>query len=410
VNRHPTDSLVFDDHWSDLSQQQAMPEIDFKRMSQYRIARLKQQLVIHDAAMCILLSPISLRYAIDYQSYMLFQSHIPTTYLFLPQDGPVVIHGAYTDIPEVDECRPGRAQTYFEGGPDIAKAAIELADDVAAYLDEIGSGNRRVAVEYVNPSITQALEAKGIEVIDGVIIAEQARVIKSIDEIECIRWAVAIAEHGIAMVKKALRPGVSENQLWALLNYTNIANNGGWHEGRMLASGPRINPWLQEASDRKIESGDLVGFDTDMVGPFGYFADVSRTIHCGPAKPTVRQKEVYRLAVSEIEHNLALLRPGISLLELQQQAYVPAEEFQQNAYPCIMHAVGMCDEYPQVKYPHRQINHYDCEIEVGMVLCFESYMGALGERDGVKLEQQVLVTDDGYEMLTRYPYEADLMD
>lgn len=410
MGNHPTDSLVFDDNWSDLSQQQAMPEIDFERMSQYRIARLKEQLAIHDAAMCILVSPISLRYAIDFQSYLLFQSHIPTVYLFLPQDGPTVVQGTYTDIPTVDECRPGRAHTYFEGGPDLAKGAVEFADDVADYLDEIGSSNRRVAVEYVNPSITQALEAKGIEVIDGVIIAEQARVIKSIDEIECIRWAVAIAEHGIAMLKKALRPGVSENQLWALLNYTNVANNGGWHEGRMLASGPRINPWLQEASDRKIESGDLVGFDTDMVGPFGYFADVSRTLHCGPAKPTARQKEVYRLAVAEIEHNLALLRPGITLLELQRQAYVPGEEFQENAYPCIMHAVGMCDEYPQIKYPHRQINRYDCAIEAGMVLCFESYMGALGERDGVKLEQQVLVTDEGYEMLTRYPYEETLLD
>ena len=133
---------------------------------------------------------------------------------------------------------------------------------------------------------TREFLGRGLEVIDGVLISEPARVIKSPDEINCIRWAVAVAEHGIARLKQALRPGVSEVKLWGLLNYTNLANNGDWHEGRMLASGPRINPWLQEASPREVQSGDLVGLDTDMVGPRGYFADVSRTFLCGPARPT----------------------------------------------------------------------------------------------------------------------------
>ena len=71
----------------------------------------------------------------------------------------------------------------------------------------------------------------------------------------------------------------------------------------MLASGDRINPWLREASERRVEAGDLVGFDTDMVGPFGYCADISRTFFCGPGRPTRRQKQLYRHALDEIEHN-----------------------------------------------------------------------------------------------------------
>ena len=130
---------------------------------------------------------------------------------------------------------------------------------------------------------------------------KNARVIKSEDEINCIRWAVAVAEHGIAKLKTAVHAGVTEAQLWGLLNYANLANNGDWHDGRMLASGPRINPWMQEATLRRVESGDLVGFDTDMIGPQGYCADISRTLHCGPAMPTRRQKELYRLALDEIE-------------------------------------------------------------------------------------------------------------
>ena len=152
-----------------------------------------------------------------------------------------------------------------------------------------------MALEYVNPSLTQALLQRGIEVLDGVMIAEDARVIKSDDEIDCIRWAIAVAELGIAKMKEALRPGVTELQLWGLLNYTNLANAGAWHDGRMLASGDRINPWLQEASTREIQSGDMVGFDTDMIGPNGYFADISRTFHCGPALPTKTAKTALSL-------------------------------------------------------------------------------------------------------------------
>ena len=403
------DALVLNDDWSDLSRYRAMPEIDRGRLHAWRMGRLKRALERHGAAMAVLVNPISLRYAVDYRTYALFQAHIPTTYLFVPQDGPVVIHGAYGVPGAADEARPGRPISFFDGGPDLAEGARLLADDIVRYLSEVGTDNRRVAMEYANPSITQALLQRGLEVIDGVAISEEARIIKSDDEIACIRWAVAVAELGIAKVKEALRPGVSEVQLWALLNYTNLANNGDWHDGRMLASGPRINPWCQEASERRVEAGDLVGFDTDMIGPFGYFADISRTVFCGPGTPTRRQKQLYRLAVEEIDHNLALIRPGITLREFQGSAYRPDEAFHENAYPCVIHGVGMCDEYPRVNPRFRGPTPYDGVLEAGMVICVESYMGAVGERDGVKLEQQVLVTEDGYEMLSSYPLEDDLI-
>jgi Xaa-Pro aminopeptidase len=360
--------------------------------------------------MCLLVSPVSLRYAVNYRDYPLFQSHMPQTYVFVSVEGPTVIHGAMGGSSWADEVRPGRPISFFDGAERLADYAALLADDAVSYLSEIGTDNHRVALEYVNPSLTRAFADRGLEVIDGVLISEPARVIKSPDEINCIRWAVAVAEHGIARLKQAIQPGVSELKLWGLLNYTNLANNGDWHEGRMLASGPRINPWLQEASPRRVESGDLVGLDTDMVGPRGYFADVSRTFLCGPTQASARQRELYRLAWEEISHNLALICPGTSLSEFQKRAYVPAEEFQQNAYPCVIHGVGMSDEYPQVKPAFRGENPYDGVIEKDMVICVESYMGAPGERDGVKLEQQILVTESGYELLSTFPLEAELLD
>ena len=405
---HP-DRLVMSPQWSDLAAQRELPKVDGDRLHRYRQGRIRDELVRRDIDMVLIHNPVSLRYGYDYRSYQLFQSRTPTTYAFFPAEGPHIFHAAYGVSDPNIETRQGRALSYFDGGEEMANQSALLADDVVRYLDEIGATTRRVGLEYVNPTVTQELERRGVEVVDGMNVTERARLIKSDDEIACMRWAIAVAELGIAKLEEAIAPGVTEAQLWALLNYTNLANDGDWHDGRMLCSGPRTNPWLQEASRRRVEAGDLVAFDTDMVGPFGYFADISRTMFCGPGTPTVRQRELYRHAVAEVEHNMALVKPGVTFTDFQQRSYEQPEEFQEQAYPCIVHAVGMCDEYPRIDPIFRGVNRYDDTIAAGMVLCIESYVGAVGETDGVKLEQQVLVTTDGYEVLSSYPFDETLL-
>ncbi|NOD88030.1 MULTISPECIES: Xaa-Pro peptidase family protein [unclassified Ruegeria] len=404
------DTMVLDDNWSDLRQFRELPDIDLERLLEYRTGRIREQMKLQDVAALVIVNPLSMQYAANYDSYQLYQSRVPTTYLFMAQDGPTIVFGGYGNSRLIGREEPADFIAFFDAGPNLADNARRLADRLHGYLEEIGSDNRRVAIEYVNPSVTQACLQRGLEVVDGVTLTESARLIKSPDEIECIKWSVAVAELGMAKMKEALRPGVTETQLWGILNYTNLANQGGWHDGRMLCSGPRTNPWLQEATQRVIESGDLVGFDTDMVGPMGYFCDVSRTFHCGPAKPTARQKEIYQIAYDEVQHNMALLRPGITFHELQKQSFEIPEPFQKQAYPCIFHGVGMCDEYPKIIPYHSGLNPYDGEVEAGMVLTVESYVGAVGERDGVKLEEQVLITDNGFELLSSYPFEEELLD
>lgn len=396
--------------WSDLTQTRQKPEIDFDRLDRYRKGRIKEALKRHDCAFVMLTSPITLRYAVEYRNYALFQSHIPTTYVFVPQEGPSVLQGAYGADHTADALRPGRPLSYFDGGDELSGFAEALADDIVAYLDELGTDNRRIALEYINPSVTLACQRRGLEVIDGQLISEWARMIKSEDELNCMRWAVAVAEHGIHHMEQAIRPGVSELQLWALLNYCNLANDGDWHDGRMLASGDRINPWLQEASPRRLEAGDLLGFDTDMVGPYGYFADISRTMFCGPGSPSKRQKELYRLAHAEVMHNMSILKAGVTFEEFRSKAFVQDEKYWPQAYTCLVHAVGMCDEAPQLKHSFRGPQPYAGTFEEGMVICVESYVGEVGERDGVKLEQQVLVTKEGCEPMSTYPWDARLLD
>lgn len=94
----------------------------------------------------------------------------------------------------------------------------------------------------------------------------------------------------------------------------------------------------------------------------------------------------------------------------ERRAWKTPDEFKENAYTCVIHGVGMTDEFPRVNPIFRGRNPYDGVIQAGMVICIESYMGAVGERDGVKLEQQVLVTSDGIEPISTYPWEAEFLE
>ena len=181
-------------------------------------------------------------------------------------------------------------------------------------------------------------------------------------------------------------------------------------ECRLFSSGDRINPWQQEASHRLIRPNELVAFDTDMIGPFGYAADVSRTFFSGPGKPNTYQKELYQRAHEEVHQNLGLMRPGMSFKEITEKAYRQPERFVANRYPVLAHGVGMCDEWPAILYPQDYPEcGYDGVLEPGMVMSVESYVGEVGGPEGVKLEQQIVITEDGHKLLCKFPFEEELL-
>ena len=160
---------------------------------------------------------------------------------------------------------------------------------------------------------------------------------------------------------------------------------------------------------RIIEKGDMVSVDTDLIGPYGYCCDMSRSWVC-EGRASDEQRRLYAAAVEEIEHNTALLAPGMTYREVAEKAWKIPDEFYANRYSSIMHGVGLCDEYPAIKHA-RDFDEigYDGVLYPGMTLCVESYIGVEGGREGVKLEEQVLITEDGHEKLTRYPLELEFL-
>jgi len=389
------------------------PDVDMQGLVSYRLARIHEELLAADCVMAVLTNPVSLRYAVDWREYALFQSRLPCYYLYVPVEGPVVMHGAYGgNCPAIDAYRPADYLNVFDAGMDLARTAQGLAHEMADFLRDIGLAekNPRVAVERMNPSATDALRHAGLRLHDAEPLMEAARYRKSADEVACMRYAIAVAQHGIAQMQDAMVPGITENALFSILHKVNIEHDGDWIDGRMLASGPRTNPWYQEASDRVIEDGDLVAFDTDMIGPYGYCADVSRTWFCGTGTPSAVQRDVYKRAYDEVHANMAMIKAGMTFRDVSDRGFRQPDEFVANRYACLAHGVGMTDEYPKIYYREDWDRHgYDGVIEPGTVLCVESFVGSEHGGPGVKLEEMVLVNESGCKPLSSYPFDDALL-
>ena len=325
----------------------------WQQMCGYRLARLRKIMSQKNVDLCILANPISLRYAIDFDEYQVFQAHVPTCYLFVPLEGPLVMHGATSqEFPNVANYQRPRFVSPFDGGFDLNEKTRLFADDVKSLLeaDHLNSATSRIALERFTPLATQALEALGFKVIDADCIVEQAKVIKSRTEIECIKHSIAVTEYGMKLMQENTRAGMTERQLWSILHQVNVANNGCWMEGHMLSSGPRTNPWLQEATERVIENGDMIAFDTDLIGPRGYMADISRSWICGGGGSTQAQRDAYQHAFDEVHFNIDIIKPGMHFSELAEKAFKRKKIYQHNHYVCVYHGGGLSDEYPKIYY------------------------------------------------------------
>jgi Xaa-Pro dipeptidase len=387
---------------------------DLSALRRDRLARLRRQLAARDLAGIVVADPINLRYATDSTNMQVWCLHNPVRYAFVATDGPVVLfdfHGCAhlsARLALVDEVRPARAWYFFNSGARVAEHARAWAAELADLVRAHGGGNRRLALDRADRDGVAALEAEGLALLDGQEVMELARALKTPDELRALRCALATCEAAMRAMQQELRPGITEQALWAHLHSHNIMRGGEWIETRLLASGPRTNPWFQECSSRVIAAGELVGFDTDLIGPYGYCADISRTWLCGDRPASAAQIDLYRLAQEQIAHNLALIRPGLGFRELSEKAFRLPERCRANRYSVIAHGVGLCDEYPAIYYPEdAAATGYDGVLEEHMTLCLESYVGEAGGAEGVKLEQQLLVTASGAEVLSTYPFEDD---
>ena len=389
---------------------------DLPAMRQFRLDRIVAGLIERDLDAVLLFDPLSIRYATDTTHMQPWNAHNPFRACLVTTDGHMVLweYGGYAYMSEynplVREVRMGASFFYFATGQRTEEKAEKFVGQVNDVLQQRVGKGRRVAVDKIQIAGLRALDEAGIEVMDGEELMERVRAIKGPDEILAMRCAIYACEASIAEMRELTEPGMTENDVWSELHKSNIRRGGEWIETRLLSSGPRTNPWFQECGPRIIGNNEIVAFDTDLIGCYGMCTDISRTWFIGDGQPTQRQKDLHRVAYDHIMTNAELVRPGVSFQELTEQGNHLPDEFIPQRYGSKFHGVGLCDEWPAIKYPiDWEERGYGGVIEPGMMLCVEAYIGEVGGPDGVKLEDQVLVTEDGYENMVACPFDPKLM-
>ncbi len=391
-----------------------MPQLD--RMRSYRHQRIVDALVESDLAGVLMFDPLSIRYATDSSNMQLWNTHNPFRACLVCADGYMVIFEYKNAMfisdfnPLVNEVRSGASMFYFSTGDRGHQVANEFVGQVQEILAEHAPSNMRLGIDKIMPRGLRAFEAVGYDVLDGEQVMEMARSIKSHDEIAAMRCATRSCEAACTIMQRETFPGMTEDDVWAIMHAENIKRGGEWIETRLLASGPRTNPWFQECGPRIIQNNEIIAYDTDLIGPYGFCCDISRTYWVGDEKPRQDMIDAMKLGVEHIRHNMELLKPGKTIPEIVSDCHILPDNMQKQKYGCMMHGVGLCDEWPSILYPDQEKpGAFDHELKVGMCLCVEALISPEGGDFSIKLEDQVVITEDGYENLTEMPFDPVLM-
>jgi Xaa-Pro dipeptidase len=399
-----------------LDRESADDGVDLAAVRRYRLHRVRSQMADLGVDAVILSDPINIRYATGARNMQVFSMrNAPSRYLLLTQNDSILyeftgcLHLA-EGLETIDEIRPAKTASFVAAGPHIAAFERAWAQEMAEQITRLVGDRPTVGLERLNAGAAIELNANGIRVVDAQYAVEMARAVKSAEELKCVIASLRATEKGVGALRAAIKPGLSETELWSVLHQSIIAQNGDYVETRLLNAGQRTNPWFQETSENIIGPNELIALDTDVVGCHGYYSDFSRTFHSGPEKPSREQRTLYKVAYEQLHHNMSILRPYMGFRDYAREAWDIPDKYYANRYYLSAHGVGMTGEYPYLyhegDFPDAG---YDGEIVPGMTICVESYIGLEGGAEGVKLEQQLLITETGTELLSRFPFEEDLL-
>ena len=307
----------------------------------------------------------------------------------VPQEGTLILfehansmHRSALRAPDV---RPMRAWEFYD---DPQAEAEGWADETLAAIRELGASGEVVAVDRLGAPAYLALNGRGVTIRDLAPITQEARRIKTPQELVLLDVNAAMVMDMLAAFEAGIAPGSSERELLAMLTYVMVRGGGEDLATTTVCSGPNTNPWRAEVTDRRLEDGDLVYVDTDTVGIEGMFFCVSRTFRSGR---TLRcRSSVTSTAPSYewLQAMVSLVRSGLSCSELASLAPPIPERFLAQRYECMIHGIGLEEENPSVCHPQDRQSNADTLIEEDMALVVELCAGEVGSRQGVKLEDQ----------------------
>jgi len=388
--------------------------VDVERLRRERLARISALLEESDMAALLCFDMANIRY--------ITATHIGTwamdklaRFSLLPRGHEPIVwdfgsaarhHDLY--CPWLDGRSPAGISTMRGAMSPESGRAEDVAEKIARELNERELTGAPVGVDVVEPPVMFALQRAGIEVVDGQQLMQRARVIKTQDEITLLDTACMMVDAAYDELYREMKPGIRENECVGLVNKV-LYDMGSEHvEGVNAISGERCSPHPHVYTDRALRPGDPAYFDI-LHSYMGYRTCYYRTFAVGSASQAL--VDAYKRCRELLDRAIALVRPGVSTAEVAS-VWPRADEFgfpnEEAAFALQFgHGVGLSIWEKPIISRLVSLDHPET-IEEGMVFALETFWPASDGWSAARIEEQLVVTADGCEVITRFPAE-DLM-
>jgi Xaa-Pro aminopeptidase len=386
--------------------------VDFGRLREYRLSRAKAALEASDLGALLVFDNNNIRYLTGVaigewtrDKLCRYALYTRTGELFLWDFGSAAVHHRlYCPWLKPENCIASYTTMRGAAPPDADLVRRGVAE-IAGRLADAGVAGQSVGVDFTELPVLFELQRQGLDVRDGQQVMLDARQLKSRDEITLLSTAAAMVDGVYQDITEALKPGVRENEIVALASKRLYEMGSDDVESINAVSGERCNPHPHNFSDRMIRPGEQAFFDI-MHSFNGYRTCYYRTFSVG--RSSQPQRDAYRRARDWMEAAIALIRPGVStdqVARLWPTAGDIGLADEKTAFGLQFgHGLGLAlHERPIIS----RLTSLDAPVEIqqGMVFALETYCPASDGVSAARLEEEVVVTADGVEIITRFPSE-----
>jgi Xaa-Pro aminopeptidase len=383
--------------------------IDFDRMRRHKVSRIKKYMDKFAIECLLLFESGNKRYA---TSTAVASPEVDNMgrYSIVPRNGEPHIFGFGSEVkaeklycPWIKDFTFPAHSTMYGALPMEWKCYEAFLKDLDMVLanHKLDKKKVKIGVDIAESQIILALMNNGYTIADGQGVMQYARAIKNEDEIMCLKHGTAIVDAAFHKIAQTIQPGMKENDLQAVASYEMHRLGAQWVHNVQVTSGNRTHPHPHLSSDRLIQPGDMIFMDIVLLFN-GYHTCVYRCFCCG--KPTGKQKEIHKRCLDYQLAGLEAVKPKVTTAEIvkvwpdsKKMGYETEAEIFGLQFG---HGVGVgLWEFPIMS----RLYSFDhpVEIEPGMVFALETYAGE--GYDGVRLEDEIVVTETGTEIITKFP-------